>query len=457
MERANTRNGSRASAWGNFDDNGAEPAVAGDGASNVPISQLADHLFRHEAGKLVSVLTNIFGLEHLQLAEDVVQDALIRAMQTWPFYGVPKNPAAWLTQTAKNLALDVLRREKRFSEKQGDVVAWMEQSAGSADEVPAGFQTEIQDSTLRLMFACFHPQLPGEAQIALALKTLCGFSPADIGKAFLTTEAAIAKRLTRARQRIAELQIPFAIPAGPELDERLDGVLHTLYLLFNEGYKASSGECLIREDLCREAIRLASVLATHPAGDLPGTHALLALMFFNAARLSSRVDQEGNLVPLSDQDRSRWDRQMIARGMMHLARSAVGGTAGIYHYEAGIAACHATAADETSTDWARILDLYDRLMEIDESPVLALNRAVAVANVQGPEAGIDDVAAIRGKKALDEYHLLHAVLGELESRRGNAKGAVKHLEAALALTSLRSEQAHLRRRIAACRATLASS
>ncbi len=454
MERANTRNGSRASAWGNFADTEAVPAGASVDVSSVPISQLADHLFRHEAGKLVSVLTNIFGLEHLQLAEDVVQDALIRALKTWPFYGVPKNPAAWLTQTAKNLALDVLRREKRFSEKQSDVVSWMEQSAGSADEEPAGFQTEIQDSTLRLMFACFHPQLPGEAQIALALKTLCGFSPADIGKAFLTTEAAIAKRLTRARQRIAELQIPFAIPAGPELAERLDGVLHTLYLLFNEGYKASSGECLIREDLCREAIRLASVLAAHPAGDLPGTHALLALMLFNAARLSARVDQEGNLVPLNEQDRSRWDRQMIGRAMMHLARSAVGGTAGIYHYEAGIAACHATAGNESSTDWTRILGLYDRLMEIDESPVLALNRAVAVANVHGAEAGIDAVAAIRGKKALDDYHLLHAVLGELESRRGNAKAAVKHLEAALALTSLKSEQAHLRRRIAACRGTL---
>lgn len=399
MNRVNARNGSRPSAWGNWEvgDEAPERASEGGASSTLPISQLTEHLFRHEAGKLVSVLTNLFGLQHLQLAEDVVQEALVRALKTWPFYGVPKNPAAWLTQTAKNLALDVIRRQQRFTEKQSDVVAWMEQSGGSVDEEPAGFQTEIQDSTLRLMFACFHPELPGEAQIALALKTLCGFSPADIGKAFLTTEAAVAKRLTRARQRIAELQIPFAIPAGPDLSERLDGVLHTLYLFFNEGYKASSGDSLTRADLCRESIRLTSILAAHPAGNVPRTHALLSLMLFNASRLSARMDEEGNLVPLSDQDRSRWDRQMIAQGLMHLAQSATGGEAGVYHFEAGIAACHATAANEDATDWTRILQLYDQLVAIDASPVLALNRAVALANVRGPEAGIDTVATIHSR------------------------------------------------------------
>jgi RNA polymerase sigma-70 factor (ECF subfamily) len=423
----------------------------GNAPQNAAIPRLAEHLFRHEAGKLVSVLTGIFGLQHLQLAEDVVQDALIRALQTWPYYGVPKNPAAWLTQTAKNLALDVLRRQKRFSEKETDVVAWMEQNAGSEDEEPAGFQTEIQDSTLRLMFACFHPQLPAESQTALALKTLCGFSPGDIAKAFLTTEAAIAKRLTRARQRIGELQIPFAIPAGPQLAERLDGVLHTLYLLFNEGYKASSGDSLIKANLCMEAIRLTSVLAAHPAGSVPRTHALLALMLFNAARLSARMDAQGALIPLSEQDRTRWDPKMIARGLGHLTRSSGGDAASVYHYEAGIAACHATAPNEASTDWERILDLYTQLVAIDDSPVLALNRAVAVANVRGPHAGIEAEGAIRGRKALEDYHLLHAVLGELESRRGNSEAAIRHLQAALALTPIKPEQEHLRKRIAACK------
>ena len=426
-------------------------AVDASMATGGSIPRLAEHLFRHEAGKLVSVLTGIFGLEHLHLAEDVVQDALIRALKTWPFYGVPKNPAAWLTQTAKNLALDVLRREKRFTERQPDVAAWMEQSAGSVDEEPPGFHTEIQDSHLRLMFACFHPSLPAEAQTALALKTLCGFSPADIAKAFLTTEAAIAKRLTRARQRIAEMQIPFAIPAGPELKPRLDGVLHTLYLLFNEGYKASSGDSLVREDLCREAIRLTTILAEHPAGDLPRTHALLALMLFNAARVAGRTDQAGNLVPLGEQNRRKWNQRMIGRALAHLARSASGEAASVYHLEAGIAACHATAASEASTNWAQILELYDRLAAIDPSPVIALNRAVALAKVRGPEAGIEAVGGIPGRKALEDYHLLHAVLGELQWRKGEREAAIRHLQAALALTLLKSEQDHLRKRIESCR------
>src|SRR5438445_8672730 len=240
------------------------------------ISRLAEHLFRHEAGKLVSVLTGIFGIERLQLAEDVVQEAMVRALQTWPYYGIPKNPAAWLTQTAKNLALDLLRREKLFHEKQTAIITDIEQRSGSvdADDAPL-FEGEIKDDRLRLMFACCHPLIPQEAQTALALKTLCGFSPAEIAKAFLTTEAAIAKRLVRARQRIRELRIPFEIPAGEELSSRLDTVLQTLYLLFNEGYKASSGESLVREELCYEAIRLAALLAEQPVGNQPHTHALL--------------------------------------------------------------------------------------------------------------------------------------------------------------------------------------
>ena len=249
------------------------------------ISQLAEHLFRHEAGKLVSVLTGIFGIERLQLAEDVVQEALIRALQTWPYYGIPKNPAAWLTQTAKNQALDIIRREKLFADKQPQIISFIEQWSNECNEEDSpSFDNEIKDTRLRLMFACCHPAIPQDAQTALALKTLCGFSPAEIAKAFLSSEAAIAKRLTRARQRIQELHVPFAIPEGEELSSRLDAVLHTLYLLFNEGYKASMGDNLIREDLCTEAIRLTTLLAEHPVGNQPRTHALAALMLLNAAR-----------------------------------------------------------------------------------------------------------------------------------------------------------------------------
>jgi RNA polymerase sigma factor (sigma-70 family) len=415
------------------------------------ISRLADHLFRHEAGKLVSVLTGIFGTSRLQWAEDVVQEALVRALQTWPYYGIPQNPAAWLTQTAKNLTLDLIRREKLFQDKEPEIIAFVEQwSADSRPGDAVSFDTEIEDDRLRLMFACCHPLIPQESQTALALKTLCGFSPAEIARAFLTTDAAIAKRLTRARQKIRELGIPFAVPAGEELVGRLDAVLQTLYLLFNEGYKASSGEQLVREELCREGIRLVTLLARHAVGNRPSTHALAALMLLNTARLPARTDADGNILRLNEQDRSSWDASMIARGMHHLAQSAAGEELTAYHLQAGIAACHCTAADYESTDWPRILSLYDRLVELDDSPVIALNRAVALAHVRGPEAGIEAVAAIRDQQLLDSYYLLHAVLAQFEAQLNHFRSAAEHLRKAIQLTGLKSEQLLLSNRLRDC-------
>jgi RNA polymerase sigma-70 factor (ECF subfamily) len=415
------------------------------------ISHLTEHLFRHEAGKLVSVLTGIFGIERLQLAEDVVQEAMVRALQTWPYYGVPKNPAAWLTQAAKNLALDTIRRERTFQEKQPQIIALIEQRAGDANGVETPkFENEIKDDRLRMMFVCCHPLIAAEAQIALALKTLCGFGPAEIAKAFLTTEAAIAKRLTRAKQRIREARIAFELPEGEELTRRLDGVLQSLYLLFNEGYKASSGDSLIREDLCQEAIRLTTLLAEHPAGNQPKTHALLALMLLNAARIPSRVDNDGNLLRLQEQDRSRWNQPMIARGMFHIAHSAAGREVSEYHLQAGIAACHCAARDYASTNWPQILEMYDRLVEFDDSPVVALNRAVALAEVHGPQAGIEAVSAIQNLQSLESYYLLHAVLGEFELRLNHARAAAGHFRKALQLAEIKSEQSFLAKRLATC-------
>ena len=415
------------------------------------ISQLAEHLFRHEAGKLVSILTGIFGIDRLQLAEDVVQESLVRAMKAWPYYGVPKNPAAWLTQTAKNLALDLIRREKSFQNKQPQIITFIEQwSEDSGGDNSPLFDNEIKDNRLRLMFACCHPLIPQEAQTALALKTLCGFSPAEIAKAFLSSEAAIAKRLTRARQKIQELHIPFEIPSGTELSIRLDSVLQTLYLLFNEGYKASSGESLVREELCNEAIRLATLLTEQSVVEQPRTHALLALMLLNGARLSARTDNEGNILLLKDQDRSVWKKEMIARGMMHLARSAAGEEITTYHLQAGISACHCAAADYESTDWQQILSLYDRLVELDDSPIIGLNRAVALAKVHGPKAGIEAVAAIQNPQSLDSYYLLYAVLGEFETQLNNFQAAANHLRKAIQLTELKSEQALLSSRLKEC-------
>jgi len=412
------------------------------------ISRLADHLFRHEAGKLISVLTGIFGINRLQLAEDVVQESLVRALRTWPYAGIPKNPAAWLTQTAKNLALDLIRREKLFHDKEPQIIAFMElwPSDARAGESPI-FESEIRDGRLRLMFACCHPALSPEDQTALALKTLCAFSANEIANAFLTTEAAIAKRLTRAKQKIRDEHIPFEIPAGKELSRRLDAVLQTLYLLFNEGYKASSGDDLIKEDLCQEAIRLGALLAEHPAGNQPRTHALVALMLLNAARLPARMDSEGNILRLKEQDRSTWNQAAIARGMKHLSESAAGEELSAYHLQAGIAACHCAASDYESTDWRKILSLYDRLMEMDGSPVIALNRAVAVANLNGPQAGIEAVAAIQNASQLKSYYLLYAVLGEFEKQLNNFQAAISNFRKALELTELTSEQLFLAKRL----------
>jgi RNA polymerase sigma-70 factor (ECF subfamily) len=417
------------------------------------VSRLAERLFREEAGKLVAALTRYFGVDHLQLAEDVVQEALARALRVWPFYGVPKNPAAWLTQTAKNLALDVVRREKSFADKETAIIASIEHAPADPTKAEAFLdENEIRDDRLRMLFVCCHPHLSQEAQVALSLKTLCGFNTIEISKAFLTTEASIAKRLTRARQRLRDDGIPFEIPSGPELSARLEAVLQTLYLLFNEGYKASGGDRLVREDLCFEAIRLMTFLVEHSAGDLPQTHALLALMLFNAARLVTRVDSHGNLLRLEEQDRAKWDAEMIGRGMQHLSRSAAGHTLSDYHLQAAIAACHCAAHDYAATDWPRILALYDRLLEIDSSPVVALNRAIAVANVRGPAAGIEAVNAICDREKLGSYHLLYAVLGDFEVRLGRLAAAAEFFQRAAELADTKSERTFLEKRLRACRA-----
>jgi RNA polymerase sigma-70 factor (ECF subfamily) len=415
------------------------------------VSQVVEHLFRHEAGKTVATLTRIFGVEHLTLAEDVVQEALVRALQTWPFYGVPQNPAAWIMRASRNLALDTVRREKLFRDKQPEIISTLEQWPTGAVVANAPlFDNDIPDDRLRMMFVCCHPIISQEDQVALALKTLCGFSPPEIAKAFLTTETAVAKRLTRAKQRIRDARIRFEIPEGEELVRRLDGVLQSLYLLFNEGYKASSGELLIREDLCQEAIRLTDLLARHPAGNQPKTHALLALMLLNAARLPARVDSDGNLLRLQEQDRSRWKQLTIARGMFHIARSAAGNEITEYHLQAGIAACHCAAEDYASTNWPQILDMYDRLMEFDDSPVVALNRAVALAEVHGPQAGIEAVNSIQNLQSLESYYLLHAVLGEFEARLNHSHAAARHFRKSLQLAEIKSEQVFLSKRLQAC-------
>ena len=410
--------------------------------------QVAANFFRHEGARLVAVLTGQFGVHRLQLAEDVVQEALVRALQTWPYRGVPENPAAWLTQTAKNLALDHLRREQRWQEKEDGIA--QDHARWLAAPSVADDRGAFADDTLRLMFVCFHPQLSAESQTALALRTLCGFSPAEIATAFLTTEAAVEKRLVRARQRIRELALPFAVPEARELPARLDGVLGTLYLLFNEGYKASTGDRLVRAELCHEAIRLALLLTEHAATRQPQSYALLALMLLNAARLPARTDNAGNVLRLREQNRAAWNQSMIQRGIHYLALATTGDTLSEYHLQAGIAACHSTAADDDATDWPRILAFYDRLVEMTDSPIAALNRAVALARVHGPAAGLAAVTAIPHRRQLDTYYLTHVVLGEFEAQLGRPTLAAACFRKALALTELKSEQAFLTARLRDC-------
>lgn len=417
------------------------------------VTRVVDHLFRHEAGRMVATLTRILGFENLQLAEDVVQDALLKAMQHWAFSGIPRNPSAWLTQVAKNQALDVVRREQNFRSKETEITAFFEHRHGERPDADlARFDGEIRDDQLRMMFACCHPDLSEEAQVALTLKTLCGFGEEEIAAAFLTSTAAIAKRLVRARQRIRESRIPLEIPAGPGLSARLATVLRTIYLLFNEGYKASQGDKLVRRELCEEAIRLTRLLVDHPSTDQPQTHALLALMLLSGARLSARVDAAGNLLLLAEQDRSLWDRAMIQRGLFHLNLSAAGEEISEFHLQAGIAYCHCTAATYEATDWTRILSLYDLLVGVNPSPVIALNRAVAISRVHGPEAAIEALEAIRPRDALENYYLFHAALAQFQLETGEPGQAARRFRRALELTGVKSERTFLSRKLEECEA-----
>lgn len=401
---------------------------------------VADDLFRREGARLVATLAAHLGTHRLQLAEDAVQEALVRALQTWPYRGIPDNPAAWLAQVAKNLALDFLRREQTWQRKEARITA--EQERWLTRDEPAEAH-HIADDTLRMLFVCFHPQLSIEAQLAVALRVVCGLSPAEIGAAFLTSEATIAKRLVRARQTIRDLHLPFAVPDNAELPQRLDGVLAALYLLFNEGYKASSGDRLIREELCHEAIRLARLLAAYPATARPDTRALLALMCLNAARSRARINEAGEIVRLHHQDRNQWDAALIREGILALGAASAGETISAYHLEAGIAACHCLAADEAGTDWPRILSLYDQLLLMKPTPIVAMNRCVAVARVHGPRAALRTLEGIPNRQSLETQHLYHAIRASFIAKLGQPAEACAAYQRAAELAPCDAEREFL--------------
>jgi RNA polymerase sigma-70 factor (ECF subfamily) len=412
--------------------------------------QLEDHLFRREAGRIIAALTRIFGLDNLALAEDVVQDALCRALEVWNLRGIPDNPGAWLMATAKHRAVDVLRRERTARRFGPDVARHLLAVSTLEPFVEDCFQPAvIRDEQLRMVFSCCDPRLPEPAQVALVLHILCGFSVSEIAHAFLSTDAAIKKRLTRAKQALASSRRLFELD-DRAVRQRLDAVHRALYLLFNEGFHGACAETAVRVDLCHDAMRLAAWLLDHPASSTPATRALLALMCLHAARLPSRFDDAGNLHSLFEQERSRWDRALIAEGQRLMDEATTGDQLSEYHIEAAIAWAHCSAARPQDTNWQIIVSLYDILMTFQPSPVVALQRAIAVAELQGPDRGLEEIAAIAGRDRLAAYPFYEAALGELELRCGRATAARAHFESAMALARNPTERRFLEQRVAAC-------
>jgi RNA polymerase sigma-70 factor (ECF subfamily) len=396
--------------------------------------ELTEHLFRHEWGRMVAAVTRIFGVHNFALAEDVVQEAFCRATEVWSFRGVPENPSAWLMATAKNCALDMLRRERTARTYAPELGRLLESEWTLAPVIEEAFAPKaIKDDLLRMMFSCCHPRLADEAQVALVLHILCGFSVDEIASALVSTHAAIEKRIIRGKKTLAKSKKLFDITAPAEFSSRLPAVHTALYLLFNEGYHGANPEFAVRSELCREAMRLTAVLLEHPLCATPRTHALAALMCLHAARLPARIDASGNLSSLFDQDRSAWDQQLIAEGISFLDSSAEGSELSEYHLEAAIASVHATARGIEDTDWARIVSLYDSLMTIRPSPVVALNRAIAIAHRDGPDRGIEEIQAITDRDRLKSYPFYWAALGEFELRSKRYETAHGHFRSALAL------------------------
>ena len=412
------------------------------------VKPLIEHLFRHESGKLVAILTKIFGPTNLELAEDVVQDTLLKALDHWKFHGIPDNPSAWLFTAARNKALDVIRRERYKKEFAEDLSALLKSEYSAGTTLNQLIQeNEIQDEQLRMMFVCCHPVVAEEGQVALILKTLCGFSVAEIAKAFLTNEETIAKRLYRAREQFRQQNIQFEFPQPGDLTHRLDSVLTAIYLLFNEGYNSSSHDMVIREGLVEESLRLAYLLSNHHVTRSPNTFALLALLCFHAARLYGRIDSQNQLLTLRHQDRSTWDRELIGQGAIFLQQASHGDSISAYHIEAAIAYEHCIAIDFASTNWKKILELYNWLYQIKPNAIVALNRAIIVAELEGPSAGLAALDGIPDIQALENYYLLSAIRAEFLARTGEKSKAKQYLEKALTLTDSQAEKELLKKKI----------
>lgn len=417
-------------------------------SSSVPIEQTVEHLFRREWGKLVAALTKVFGVHNLQLAEDVVQDTLLAALHTWKIKGLPDNPTAWLFTAARNKAIDVLRNQRRGQEYTKQITPLLQSEYTLVPVVHELVNANtIDDDRLRMMFVCCHPSLSTEAQVTLILKTICGFSVTEIAKAFVTGYDTIEKRLYRARQTFRDNKVEFELPPPQELQERLENVLLSIYLLFNEGYNSTNHEALIRKDMMQEAMRLCELICRSPSVPHENAHALMALMCFTASRNDARLDSNGNVLLLKQQDRSKWNRALIENGIFHLEQSAAGDHMSKFHIEAGIAYEHAIARDYAHTNWNHILNCYNLLYHSYPSPVIALNRAIVVAELHGPAKGIETINAIPDIASLKNYYLLPATLGELHWQLKEYDKARDYFEEASRLTQSLIEKRLLEQKI----------
>jgi RNA polymerase sigma-70 factor (ECF subfamily) len=411
---------------------------------------LEEHLFRRDAPRLIAALTRIFGVHNLALAEDVVQDAFGRALAIWKVRGVPDNPSAWLMTAAKNRALDILRRDRTARNFAPELGRLLDNEWTLAPLIDEAFSVEtVRDEQLRMMFSCCHPQLPEAAQLALILNILCGFGAQEIAGALLVGRAAIEKRITRGKKVLAGAASLFDLQAD-DFAARLSTVQRALYLLFNEGYHGSSSEAAVRTPLCEEAMRLLTLLRDYRPAATPVTSALGALMWLHAARLPARVDSSGNLREFVEQDRARWDRALIAQGLALFEESAAGEQLTTYHLEAAIGAVHAGARSANETDWSAIVALYDRLLQIAPGPVVALNRAIAIGQRDGPARGIEELQGIRELERLEEYPFYPAALAEFELRRGDLRAAKALFAQALKLARNSAERRFLRMRVQRC-------
>ena len=415
---------------------------------NQNINQLVDHLFRHESGKMIAVLSRLLGLQNIEIAQDLVQDTLLQAMSTWSYKSIPDNPSAWLYRVAKNKAIDFLRREKRFRDISPQFGYLLESEYTLSSTVNDLFlENEIEDSQLRMMFACCHPVIAEESQIALTLKTLCGLSLTEIAKAFLTSDETISKRIYRAKEKIKAEKIELDVPGSHELSSRIDTVLKSLYLLFNEGYKSSNPDKLIREDLCEEAMRLCFLLTQHSLTSFPRSKALLALMCFQASRLDARLDDKSNIILLKHQDRSKWNRSLISKGFELMEESTEPFEISAYHLEAAIASQHAAARSFEQTNWKSIYHLYEMLYQLQPNPIVAMNKAIASSYAISKQNALEELQQIKG---LENHHIYYASLAEVYFDLDNKEEAKRFFKKALELTSSSYEQQLLMNKISSC-------